>query len=162
MRRSLGVAEKLLDQAFWGLSQPGVDDQLPQSQIVDLGELDQHGRIAVEMRGSEVQLGLVGDQRELDALVGHPDPENVALRRFAPELGERFVVRLAQRTFPGDQLLADPPFVRRPLLDELQLSDDAGDVVLGGHDSLSSRDAGEGADHAAPLRPFSRLTSVAA
>ena len=32
------------------------------------------------MRGGEVPLGLIGDQRELDALVGHPDAENVAVR----------------------------------------------------------------------------------
>src|ERR1700722_8789464 len=114
--------------------------------FVDRRELHQNSRIAVEMRGGEVQLGLIGDQRELDALVGHSDAENVAVRWLDPERGQRVVVRGAQRTLPGDQLLADPPFVWRPLLGELQLTDDAGDVVPGGHDSLCSYRAGQAPD----------------
>src|ERR1700759_2411454 len=114
------------------------------------------------MRGGEVQLGLIRDQRELDPLVGHSDAENVALRWFDPDRGERVVVRLAQRTLPGEQLLADPPFVWRPLLGELQLTDDAGDVVPGGHDSLCSLERAGRRIQAAALHAMFRLISVAA
>src|ERR1700730_11954443 len=114
------------------------------------------------MRGGEVQLGLIGDQRELDALVGHPDAEDVAPRWFDPERGQRVVVRLAQRTLPGDQLLADPPFVWRPFLGELQLSDDTGDVVPGGHDSLCASRVGQAPVPGWGLHTMLRLISVAA
>src|ERR1700759_14698 len=114
------------------------------------------------MRGGEVQLRVIGDQRELDALVGHPDAEDVALWWFDAERSQRVVVRLAQRTLPGEQLLADPPFVWRSLLGELQLTDDAGDVVPGGHDSLCSLERAGRRIQAAALHAMFRLISVAA
>jgi hypothetical protein len=48
-RPSHGVVKDFLDQAFWGLSQPGLDDQLVEGRLVDPGEFDKNGRIAVEM-----------------------------------------------------------------------------------------------------------------
>src|SRR2546429_8752537 len=74
--------------------------------LADLGEAHQHRRVAVEMRGGEVHAGIVGDEREFHALIGHPGTEDVPVGRVS---AERRVVRLAQRSFPGDQLLAHPP-----------------------------------------------------
>ena len=51
------VVKKLLDQALWGLSQPGLDDQLAEGHLVDLGESDRNGRIAVECGVVKYRLG---------------------------------------------------------------------------------------------------------
>ena len=82
------------------------------------------------MWGGEVHTGIVGDQRELDTFVGHPCTEDVAVRRVRPE---RLMVGLAQRTFPHDQLLADPPVARRRFGRLGKVGDYARHVLPGGH-----------------------------
>jgi len=60
-----------------GLCQPGLGDQLFELGHADLPKAHQHCGVAVEMRGGEVHPGLVGDERELDALIGDPGTEDV-------------------------------------------------------------------------------------
>jgi hypothetical protein len=56
-----------------------------------------------------ISAAIVGDERELDALIRDPGAENVPVGSGG---SERRVIRLAQRPLPRNQLLADPPIVR--------------------------------------------------
>src|SRR5271169_167722 len=105
------VGQEFLDQLLRRLRQPGFGDQLFEVADRDLGQIDQHRRIAVEMWGGEIHPRLVADQRELHAFVGDPDTEDVAFGWLRPAAGQRFTVRRAHGPLPCHQLLAHPPVV---------------------------------------------------
>jgi uncharacterized membrane protein YgaE (UPF0421/DUF939 family) len=111
-RGSERTGQELLDQFLGRPRQPGLGDQLLEVADLDRGQFDQHRRITIEMRGGEIDPRLVGDQRELDALIGHPDTHDVALGWLRPFHCQRFAVGRAQRALPRQQFLADPPVVR--------------------------------------------------
>ena len=74
-----------------------------------VGQPDQDHRVAVEVRRGEVHVGLIGDERELHPFIRDARTEDVAVGCVVAERGE---VGLAQRPFPHDELLADPPVSR--------------------------------------------------
>ena len=57
----------------------------------DLGQSHQHRRMTIKMRGREVDARVVGDECELDALVGHPQPhpgaDGQAVGTIVPSVG---------------------------------------------------------------------------
>jgi putative transposase len=59
--------------------------------------------------GGEVHVGLIGDEREFGPFIRDARTEDVAVACVVAERGE---VCLAQRPFPHDELLADPPVSR--------------------------------------------------
>src|SRR5882757_6860015 len=127
---SRGLGEKLPDQSLRRLHRPRVGDQFRQLGHANLGQPHQHRRVAVEVRRGEVHARLVGDQRELDALVGHPRADDVALRRIVAKCLE---IGCTQRTFPHHQLLAHSPIPRFHFRSVRERLDDAGHVRPGGH-----------------------------
>ena len=62
----------------------------------------QHGGVPVEVRGREVDAGILGDQRRLRALVGHAGAQDRPGRRGVAELGQ---VLRPQRALPHEQLV---------------------------------------------------------
>ena len=71
--------------------------KLFQLRDADLGQPDQHHRVAVEVWAGEVDAGIVGNQRELDPFVGNPRSEDVAVGCV---VSQGSVVGLAQRGAP--------------------------------------------------------------
>ncbi|MGH3442807.1 MAG: hypothetical protein ACRDUY_12340 [Nitriliruptorales bacterium] len=75
------------------------------------------------------------EDRFLDVEVRDPDAEDLSVRCGVTE---RFEVRLAQRTFPDEQLVLDAPLeevvsARAPLLDLRQSHRETADVIPGRH-----------------------------
>ncbi len=86
--------------------QPRFDDQLLQFVERDPLETDQHGGVAVEVRGREVDLGSIGEQGLLGNQVLDPCPEDRPCRR---RVSERLEIGLAQRTLPHEPLVVHMP-----------------------------------------------------
>jgi len=132
--RTRALPLELSDQGGRGACQPAVGERLTQRPGGDLRQLDQHGRVAVEVRDGEERVRVGREHRLLLAEVLDLDGEDRAVRRCL--LAEPADVRLAERPVPGEGLAADipgPVAVPLPLGDLGQLSGHPGHVIQRRH-----------------------------
>src|SRR3954451_4441389 len=97
---------KPFSHPLWGPREPGLRHDLLENLVADPLELDQHGRVAVEMRRREEDLGVVGDQGFLGNQVLHAGPED---RPGGRRGAQRLQVTAAEWPLPDEQLAADLP-----------------------------------------------------
>ena len=90
-------------------------------------EPDQHGGVALEVRGGEAHRGLLHEVRLLGVQVRRAHAQHLAL------VAHRLEVAPAQRPFPRELLALDLPGPRRRLLDERQGERRPRDLRPGGH-----------------------------
>ena len=98
------LGEPRLRDALLCPREPRFDDQVLQLLAVDAREIrdpHQHGRVAVEVRGREVDAALVGEHQVLHVEVGHAEHEHVgeALARLGSTASGRRL-RWKQNIFP--------------------------------------------------------------
>jgi hypothetical protein len=70
------LIQVLLRKSSWRSVEPRFDDNLFEVRDGDLLQPDEDCRTAVEVRRSEVHVGLIGEQRFLDPHVGDPDAQD--------------------------------------------------------------------------------------
>src|SRR2546421_1048005 len=132
----------LLGQALRCPVEPRLDDQLGEVRLVDLLQPHEDRRVPVEVRGREVDVGVLGEQRVLSPEVGYPRAQDRSLRSV---VAQRLEVRPAQRPLPHEALVPNPPLQRplvRGLLDHVRQGQaDPVYVVPGGHARIVGRTA---------------------
>src|SRR5262245_6274111 len=104
LRASLEVAVR---ERWWRTGEPGVDERLPQRLRGDLPELDEHGRVPVEVRDREERPRLRREHGLLLTEILDPDREDRAVRWS--HIAEPLEVGLAERPLPRECLTAHGP-----------------------------------------------------
>src|SRR5205807_9710618 len=102
-----GRLEVLVRKLGWRARQPAVDDCCPQCRLRDGLQLDEDGRVAVEVRDREERLRIRGEDRFLLAEVFNADCEDGPGRRRG--IAEASDVCLAERPLPRERLPGDEP-----------------------------------------------------
>jgi hypothetical protein len=133
------VLEEPLCEARRRTRQPAVRERFAYRALRRRLQLDEDGRVAVEVRDREERLGIGGENRFLLAEVVDPDREDRAVGRGL--VPEPLDVGLAERPFPREALLADEPRAiaeALPLGDLRELRHHACDVVESDHGAYCS------------------------